>query len=66
MQGVGVGVGLGGQQWGGGYKKMGSNFFFLKLSRGPKGPSRWPKATSPLQELEVGVRRVPYLLVLKY
>ena len=32
-------------------------------SRGPKGPSRWPKATSPPQELEVGAHRAPYLLV---
>ena len=32
-------------------------------SRGPEGPSRWPKATSPPQELEVGGRRPPYLLV---
>ena len=35
------------------YKKMGvqMSFFllsFLQLSRGPEGPSRWPKATSPL------------------
>ena len=43
-------------------KKWGSNFF-LQLSRGPEGPTRWPKATSPLQELEVGARRAPYLLV---
>ena len=33
-------------------------------SGGPEGPSRWPKATSPPQELEVGGRRPPYLLVL--
>ena len=49
------------------YKKWGSNFFFffffLQLSRGLEGPSRWPKATSPLQELEVGAHRAPYLLV---
>ena len=32
-------------------------------SGGPEGPSRWPKATSPPQELEVGGRRPPYLLV---
>ena len=32
-------------------------------SGGSEGPSRWPKATSPLQELEVGAHRVPYLLV---
>ena len=31
--------------------------FFLQLSR-------WLKATSPPQELEVGARRVPYLLVI--
>ena len=30
---------------------------------GPEGTSRWPKATSPLQELEVGGHRLPYLLV---
>ena len=51
---------------GGPNKKMGVIFFFfffLQLSRGPKGPSRWPKATSPPQELEVGARRAPYLLV---
>ena len=35
-------------------------------SGGPEGPSRWPKATSPPQELEVGGRRPPYLLVPKY
>ena len=35
-------------------------------SGGPEGPSRWPKATSPLQELEVGARRAPYLLVIEY
>ena len=34
-----------------------------KFTRGSEGPSRWPKATSPLQELEVGTRRVQYLLV---
>ena len=33
------------------------------LSGGPEGRSRWPKATSPPQELEVGARRAPYLLV---
>ena len=33
---------------------------------GPKGPSRWPKVSSPPQELEVGTHRAPYLLVLKY
>ena len=33
-------------------------------TRWPKGPSRLPKATSPLQELEVGARRAPYLLVI--
>ena len=33
-------------------------------SGGPKGPFRWPKATSPLQELEVGAHRAPYLLVI--
>ena len=38
----------------------------IQLSRGPKGPSRWQKATSPLQELKVGAHRVPYLLVLIY
>ena len=45
--------------------------FFLLLpggrgvgTRGPFGPSRWPKTTSPLQELEVGACRAPYLLVL--
>ena len=38
-------------------------YFFLQLSRGPEGPSRWPKATSSPQELEVGARRAPYLLV---
>ena len=32
-------------------------------SRGPKGPSMWPKATSPPQELEVGAHRALYLLV---
>ena len=35
----------------------------IKLSRGPEGPSRWPKVTSPPQELEVGACRAPYLLV---
>ena len=35
-------------------------------SGGPKGPSRWPKATSPPQELEVGGRKPPYLLVIQY
>ena len=35
-------------------------------SGGPEGPSRWPKATSPPQELEVGGRRPPYLLVFSY
>ena len=44
------------------YKKMGFQFF-LQISRGPKEPSRRPKATNPPQELEVGVRRAPYLLV---
>ena len=33
-------------------------------SGGPKGVTRWPKATSPPQELEVGTRRAPYLLVI--
>ena len=63
--------GVGGRQQGGGgigggalYKKLGVQFFFFQLSRGPKGPSRWLKATSPLQELEVGAHRVLYLLVL--
>ena len=32
-------------------------------SGGPEGPSRLAKATSPPQELEVGTRRAPYLLV---
>ena len=32
----------------------------------PEGPSRWPKATSPPQVLEVGARRAPYLLEYKY
>ena len=59
--------GVGGAAAGGGYRvgphieKMGVNFFFLQLSRGPEGPSRWPKATSPPQELEVGTRRAPYI-----
>ena len=44
-------------------KKLGSNIFFLQLSRGHKGPSRWRKATSPTQELEVFARRAPYRLV---
>ena len=56
--------GGGGGYRGGPYKRMGVHFF-LQLSRGPKGPSKWPKATSPAQqELEVGARRAPYLLVL--
>ena len=38
----------------------------IQLSRGPKGPSRWLKATSPPQELEVGAHRALYLLVLTY
>ena len=38
----------------------------IQLSIGPEGPSRWQKATSPPQELEVGARRVPYLLVFLY
>ena len=45
------------------YKKNGGPIFFLQLSRGPKGPSRWLKATSPPQDLEVCARRAPYLLV---
>ena len=48
---------------GGPITKWGSNFFFLQLFRGPEGPSRWLKATSPPQELEVGAHRAPYLLV---
>ena len=35
-------------------------------SGGPEGPSRRLKATSPPQELEVGTRRAPYLLVYIY
>ena len=35
-------------------------------SGGPEGPSRWPKATRPPQELEVGACRAPYLLVCLY
>ena len=54
VQGVG-GVAAGG----GGYRGQPP----IQLSRGPKGPSRWPKVTSPTQELEVGARRAPYLLV---
>ena len=67
MQGVG-GVAAGYR--GGPYKKWGSNFiiFFYSVQEvmrgvGSGGPSRWPKATSPQQELEVGARRAPYLLV---
>ena len=37
-----------------------------KFTIGPEGSSRWPKATSPPQELEVGTRRAPYLLVFSY
>ena len=33
---------------------------------GPKGPPGGTKATSPPQELEVGARRAPYLLVCIY
>ena len=64
--------GLGGRWWGGGvqwgapYKKKGVQFIFLQLSRGPEGPSRWSKATSPPQELEVGAHRAPYHLVIQY
>ena len=65
MQGVGGAATGGGYKGGGPYTKMGVHFF-LQLSRGPKGPSRWPKATSPLQELEVGAHRAPYLLVNLY
>ena len=54
VQGVG-GAAAGGVGIGGGPLYMGVHFF-LQLSR-------WPKATSPLQELEVGTHRVPYLLV---
>ena len=52
---------------GGAYKKMGGIFFifFFTAIQRAEGPSRWPKATSPPQELEVGAHRVigPYLLV---
>ena len=56
VQGVGGGGWRGGGIGGGGpYIKMGVQFFFtamfysvpIQLSRGPEGPSRWPKATSP-------------------
>ena len=39
-------------------------YSYLQLSIGPEGPSRWPKATSPPQELEVGACRPLYLLVI--
>ena len=74
--------GVGGQWWGGiggpPIKKMGVNIYiyiyiYLLCARGsgvgsggPEGPSRWPKATSPPQDLEVGPLRAPYLLVSQY
>ena len=65
------GGGRGGIGGGAPYKKMGLQFFFYSVqevmkgvgSGGPKWPSRWPKATSLPQELEIGARRAPYLLV---
>ena len=69
MQGVGGAAAGGGGYRGVPYKKkMGSKFifnFFTAIQR-PEGLSRWLKATSPPQELEVGARRAPYLLVLIY
>ena len=59
VQGV-RGAAVGGVLGGAPIKKMGVQIFFPQLSRGPEGSSRWPKATSPPQELEVGARRVPY------
>ena len=58
--GGGGGSGREGYRWGPPIKKMGVQFF-LQLSRGSEGPSRWLKGP-----LEVGARRAPYLLVLQY
>ena len=72
MQGVGGGGSGGGVIVEAPYKKMGvkkkKKYSMQEVmtevgSGGPEGPSRRPKATRPPQELEVGARRAPYLLV---